>query len=458
MLAIDGGGFDTASEAFVGGNQTAAEQYAVLTRALAGYGAMAGTDSSSSEFAASYDAAAGEAVRALADLVAAYASLGRITDAALTNHRVANARSVIGGAQVYEGGPMRSAGCVTVLPATPPTALGGDLPALPSKVGWILDHVQGAVYPDADTDQLRAAAGTWRGAAAALDQLVVCCDYAVRGLWDERSPEVPLAVAATHDLRATVRGVAEQYAALAAACDSYADHVEETRAQVLHLAEWLLEQVVEGVVISAAIGLITGGAGAAAGMSAVIARVAAESPRFAALIDSLRALAAGVSDTVRGTRDLLAASRVRLVKFTAARLALRDERGELSILGREPGWLGRHEGAGGHTLARHVGRTDEQLLERLERSPHLKRVSTFIDLRTAEAALRKMLTDHQSAIVHWLKHGERSLELDSTFTSVIGRVATRDGTIVDEHSVRLVLVRDRRMPNGFHILTAYPNP
>ena len=132
MLAIDGGGLDTASEAFVGGNQTAAEQYAGLIRALAGLGAMAGTDSGAGEFAASYDAAAGEAVHALADLVAAYASLARITDAALANHRVANARSVIGGAQVYEGGPMRSAGCVAVLAATPPTALGGDLPGLPA--------------------------------------------------------------------------------------------------------------------------------------------------------------------------------------------------------------------------------------------------------------------------------------------------------------------------------------
>ncbi len=109
-----------------------------------------------------------------------------------------------------------------------------------------------------------------------------------------------------------MREVAARYAALAAACTTYADQVDEKRHEVIALAEWLLEQIVEGIAISAAIGLVTAGAGAAASMAAVVARVAAESPRFVRIIEALRALAAGTAGSVRATRDGLGAARVSL--------------------------------------------------------------------------------------------------------------------------------------------------
>ena len=128
MLAIDGGGYDTATSAFVNGNQLAAIRYDQLTRQLAGYAAMAGTDTSSADFATAYDDAAQQAVHALADLVASFANAGRVTHAAVTNHRVAEARSVIGGAPIYDGGVLPSGGFVEVLPSSPPSSLGGDTP------------------------------------------------------------------------------------------------------------------------------------------------------------------------------------------------------------------------------------------------------------------------------------------------------------------------------------------
>ena len=166
-----------------------------------------------------------------------------------------------------------------------------------------------------------------------------------------------------------MRGLADQYASLAAGCDSYADAVEAKRAEIIHVAEWLLEQVVEGVVISVALGAITGGAGTAAGLSAVAARVAAESPRFAAILEALRALAAGVAASVRGAREALATVRLTLTKFRDAAVARSLARGEAGALKlwweREPGWLLKHEHSGSHTIERHVGKTDGQLLQRL---------------------------------------------------------------------------------------------
>ena len=83
--------------------------------------------------------------------------------------------------------------------------------------------------------------------------------------------------------------------------------------------------VVEGLVVSAAIGLITGGAGAVAGGSAVVAKVAAQSPRFAAILSALRSAAAASSAYLRTARAALRASRLRIAKFVDARLAMRKE-------------------------------------------------------------------------------------------------------------------------------------
>ena len=458
MLAIDGGGYDTATSAFVNGNQLAAIRYDQLTRQLAGYAAMAGTDTSSADFATAYDDAAQQAVHALADLVASFANAGRVTHAAVTNHRVAEARSVIGGGPIYDGGVLPSGDFVEVLPSSPPSSLGGDTPALPGKVSWILDHVQGAVFPDAHVDRLRAAERTWRAAAESLDDLVTCCDSAVRGFWGERSPEIPLAIEATRELETTVRDVAAQYVALASACQQYADHVEAARAQVIELAEWLLEQFVEGVLISAAIGALTGGAGAGATMAAVLARLAAESPRFARIIETLRSLAAAVAASVRSTRDAVAASRVRLVKFTRARVALRDEAGTIRFPGPGKGWLARHEHSGSHTLARHVGKTDEELMRRFSGPKPPKSASTFPDGQTAELAISKIVQDRETLIAKWLAGGDDRMVLQGVADRIIGRTMDRAGNVEGVRGVRIILDRDPTMPDGFRIFTAYPTP
>lgn len=458
MLQIDGGGYDTATEAFVNGNQLAAMLHGRLTGRLASYAAMAGTDSGAEEFAAAYDVAAREAVHALADLVDAFAGVGRVTAAAVTNHRVAEARSVIAGASVYDGGTLPDDACVAVLPSTPPSSLGGDAPGLPAAVDWVIDHVQGAVCPDADLDRLRAAARTWTAAAESLDDLVTCCDSAVRGFWGERSPEIPLAIAATRELEDTVRDLAAQYAALASACTQYADHVEHARDEVIRLAEWLLEQLVEGVLISAAIGALTGGAAAGVSMSAVLARLAAESPRFARIIETLRSLAAAVASGVRGTRDAVAAARVRLVKFARARAVLRDEAGTIRLPGPGKGWLARHEHSGSHTLRDHVGKTDADLMRRFSGPKPPRSASTFPDEHTAERAIAKVVQDRRSLITDWLAGDDNRRAFQGVADKIIGRTMDRAGNVEQVRGVRVVLDRDPTMPDGFRIFTAYPTP
>ena len=457
-LAVDGGGYATAAFAFADANQIAALQYDTLTGKLSGYAAMAGDDSTSTEFAAAYDEAAVEAVSALADLVDSCSSLGQLTQASVANHRRANEASVVGGAIVYDGSALPEDGYVAVLPSTPPSSLGGDPPALSSEANWILDHLQGFVWPNADTDRLRDAAQTWRTAAEGVDELQDYCDAALRGLSAQQSPEIPIAVAAIEELRATVGDVASEYAALADSCELYAAQVDEKREQIKALIREVLAMIVEGILISAAIGAITAGAGAAAGAGAVVARVAAQSPRFAAILNALRSAAATSAAAVRSSRVLLTGARGRLARFAnvaRARSVARGEAGTIGPWSRHSGLLRSHEHSGSHALARHVSKTDGELVTRLASDPRLRRCSTFTDEATADEAVGKLLHRNRETIDQWLRHGEGRLEIDGDAGRVVGRVLERStGEVSESSRLRVVLVSDSSMPDRWRILTA----
>ena len=124
---------------------------------------MAGDASIAEEFASAYDDAAASCLAAVGDLVDAFTTCGRLTAACLANHGHAENRSLISGRTVFNGTPC-VAGYVAVLSCSLPSSLGGDLSGLPSWASWILDQIEGFVWPDADTDRLRAAASAWRAA------------------------------------------------------------------------------------------------------------------------------------------------------------------------------------------------------------------------------------------------------------------------------------------------------
>src|SRR5690242_16420966 len=63
--------------------------------------------------------------------------------------------------------------------------------------------------------------------------------------------------------------------------------------------------------------------------------------------------------------------------------------------------LAKDEAAGGHTLARHVGRSDDELRERLSRE-HISAASTYTDRATAEAAVGAAIAANQSKVYEWV--------------------------------------------------------
>ncbi|WP_249597217.1 ribonuclease YeeF family protein [Peribacillus frigoritolerans] len=123
------------------------------------------------------------------------------------------------------------------------------------------------------------------------------------------------------------------------------------------------------------------------------------------------------------------------------------------------GGLAAHEVKGGHLIERHVGKSDEELLERIRKNPRINGSSTFKDRAIAEKVASKVLSDinNKKAIESWLSNLQSKSNLVLTYegTEVIGRGVKRGSTIVENMTnARIVLKKDGE---GNYILTGYPN-
>lgn len=291
-LDVAGGSYDSATAAFVGGNQLAALFHTGLTRDLAGFGAMAGDDATSTEFSAQYDVAAADAVAAFEDLVDAFATLASLTAASIDNHRRANAASVLHrAAPTYTGSSAMGRGPVDVAAFTPPSSLGGDNQDLPEFWNLVVDHLQGFAWPNADTATVRRAGSRWRSAASDLRRLPSYCETATSHLESQRSPEIPLATDAARDVGLAAGDLADQCDALAEACEAYAGTVEEHREIIKGIMRDLVIEAGISMGVGAAVGFFTFGGGAAAGAAIAGTRAVRAALKILDALNDLRRLA-----------------------------------------------------------------------------------------------------------------------------------------------------------------------
>lgn len=119
-----------------------------------------------------------------------------------------------------------------------------------------------------------------------------------------------------------------------------------------------------------------------------------------------------------------------------------------------------YELLGGHTVEKHVGKTEKWLRERLLNDPTLrseKFASSFYDKAIANRAQMQAVKTFRSRIDEWLK-GESSLplKLNIDIGEPAGIVVTRgrSGSTVSS-TVRVVIVRDNTA-QGWHVLTSFP--
>jgi hypothetical protein len=119
--------------------------------------------------------------------------------------------------------------------------------------------------------------------------------------------------------------------------------------------------------------------------------------------------------------------------------------------------LARDESRGGHTLERHVRKTDAELQRRLEEES-LSADSTYTDRATAEMAVAATIKENGTKIDRWLHRpgGHSNLVLDYDSTSPLGR-SMRPGESKGFPCSHAVAVLKWLSPQEYYVLTSYPD-
>jgi CDI toxin RNase A-like protein len=120
--------------------------------------------------------------------------------------------------------------------------------------------------------------------------------------------------------------------------------------------------------------------------------------------------------------------------------------------------LSQDEAAGGHTLRKHVGRTDAELRERLERERDISAASTWNDRASAEAAVGAAIAEQDTKISHWLerdRHPNLVLDYSGDPGHPFGRTLRRGEDQVQPCAQALIVLK-WDPPSNYHVLTAYP--
>jgi hypothetical protein len=131
-------------------------------------------------------------------------------------------------------------------------------------------------------------------------------------------------------------------------------------------------------------------------------------------------------------------------------LSATDQRRDLSV----------DEARGGHTLARHVGRTDEQLRQRLRAQPNISAASTYPDRETAELVVATILQAESSRLRSWTRRtGSRpnlALRTRTPRGPPTGRVLERGRKAPVEAHHAVVVLRWDTATSTYYVLTSYP--
>jgi hypothetical protein len=122
--------------------------------------------------------------------------------------------------------------------------------------------------------------------------------------------------------------------------------------------------------------------------------------------------------------------------------------------------LAADESMGGHTLARHVGKTDAQLADRLRREPQISAASTYTDREMAERTVRAALTAFSRKVNDWERRTGRRPNLVLHYTArggpPLGRSLARGQTRAAPASRAIIVLRWDDRVRRWYVLTSYP--
>lgn len=241
-------------------------------------GSMAGSTDDGKAWAQSYDSRATDVLGAVNDLTKALENYGGVIIQAGYNHAMAE----------YNAHPSQN-GAPPVRPADP-ASVAGELTAPPSAGGpgtglieniGVLEHI-GIPVPDGDTDKLDKASTAWNQLATGPGTTAVV--QALSGnaakFRDTKSPEVDFIVKDLDELHQAADAILGSCAELAQSCSEYKTSLDDLRTKMKETVEDLVEELA----ISAAIGIATAFLSAGVGAFAATAKAAASIKKYAGII------------------------------------------------------------------------------------------------------------------------------------------------------------------------------
>jgi hypothetical protein len=122
--------------------------------------------------------------------------------------------------------------------------------------------------------------------------------------------------------------------------------------------------------------------------------------------------------------------------------------------------LSLDEAVGGHTLARHVGKSDAELADRLRRERQISAASTYTDRDTAERSVGAAMAGGGGRLASWLRRAGRRPNLVLNYVEpsgrTIGRSLMRRGHRLVSCTRAIVVLRWDHHKSRYYVLTSYP--
>ncbi len=111
---------------------------------------------------------------------------------------------------------------------------------------------------------------------------------------------------------------------------------------------------------------------------------------------------------------------------------------------------------GGHTLQKHVGKSETYLRERLMLEPERRFVSTFTNQATAEWAISEVMRKNSNSIKNWAKNYKGPLVISDDVGKTVGKIISRKtGKITNGSKVRVILKGEKFNGMPYYILTSF---
>ena len=122
--------------------------------------------------------------------------------------------------------------------------------------------------------------------------------------------------------------------------------------------------------------------------------------------------------------------------------------------------LAADEALGGHTLKRHVGRTDAELADRLKREPDISAASTYTDEATARRVVAEAIDRNRGRLRTWADRSGPRPNLVLVYRdpdgAPVGRLLERRARQARPCSSARVVIRWQDRAGRWFVLTSYP--